>query len=320
MLVERRDGSLWLLVRTAGYGIGQSISIDQGRTWTPVSDWLKQTTSRFFIRRLASGNLLLVKHGGIDERGRGRSHLTAYLSKDDGKTWTGGLLLDERAEVSYPDGTQAPDGTVLVIYDWRRADEKHILMASFTEADILAGRFQSGVARQRVLINQATGINSKPWLRDPRALSLKQHLDGAPLLKRPPAELKPVNGEIRRVEAGQRIFTNRSYTFPDAWPECLRGARFVFSPMDQTEAVCTRPGSVFVLTPAPERNRDSVAETLKQQGFDLAAVPEFVLFLTPEGHLAPGNVCSVYQRQLVAGDRLSFGKWGVVMTQPGQTN
>ena len=33
---------------------------------------------------------------GIDERGAGRKNLTAYLSKDDGENWLGGLLLDER--------------------------------------------------------------------------------------------------------------------------------------------------------------------------------------------------------------------------------
>ena len=29
--------------------------------------------------------------------------MTAYLSGDDGKTWGGGLLLDERERVTYPD-------------------------------------------------------------------------------------------------------------------------------------------------------------------------------------------------------------------------
>ena len=63
---ERRDGSLWMLVRTL-YGIGESTSTDGGRTWSEVapSD-IGHVTSRFFIRRLDSGNLVLVKHGEID--------------------------------------------------------------------------------------------------------------------------------------------------------------------------------------------------------------------------------------------------------------
>ncbi len=50
-------------------------------------------TSRFFVRRLKSGALLLVKHGPLDKRVK-REQLTAFVSDDDGKTWQGGLLLD----------------------------------------------------------------------------------------------------------------------------------------------------------------------------------------------------------------------------------
>ena len=130
MLIQRNDGHLWMLVRTT-YGIGQSVSTDGGRTWPELSpSKIEHTTARFFIRRLQSGNLLLVKHGPIDKR-IGRSHLTAYVSKDDGRTWSGGLLLDERNRVSYPDGQQAADGTIRIIYDFDRTGERHILMATF---------------------------------------------------------------------------------------------------------------------------------------------------------------------------------------------
>lgn len=132
MLVERKDGSVWQLVRTR-YGIGESVSTDAGRTWTPVAPCnVEHTASRFFIRRLRSGNLLLVKHGPIAER-TGRSHLTAYLSKDDGKTWQGGLLLDERRGVSYPDGTQAEDGAIYIIYDYDRSGDKFIYILTTKE-------------------------------------------------------------------------------------------------------------------------------------------------------------------------------------------
>ena len=48
-----------------------------------------------------------------------RSHMTAFVSDDDGATWKGGLLLDER-ESSYPDGIQAEDGTLFIIDDHQR--------------------------------------------------------------------------------------------------------------------------------------------------------------------------------------------------------
>ncbi len=160
MLVQRRDDSWWMLSRTKD-GIWENISTDDGHHWAPgrLSD-IPHINSRFFIRRLASGNLLLVRHGVVPEgskHGAPRSHLTAYLSEDDGLTWKGGLLMDERVGVSYPDGTQMPDGTIHIIYDFNRGTDKQILLATFTEADVMAGEWASPQARQKRLINQATG-------------------------------------------------------------------------------------------------------------------------------------------------------------------
>jgi hypothetical protein len=136
MIVEKKDGSLWMLVRTK-YGIGESYSFDKGKTWTPGRDsGLGGPNSRFFIRRLQSGNLLLVNHLNFT----GRSHLTAMLSEDDGMTWKYKITIDERSQVSYPDGVQAEDGTVYIIYDRERYDAKEILMAVITEEDIRQGR------------------------------------------------------------------------------------------------------------------------------------------------------------------------------------
>lgn len=158
MIVERRDGSLWMLVRTT-YGIGESVSTDRGRTWSPLkpSD-IEHPTARFFIRRLNSGKLLLVKHGPIDKR-TGRSHLTAYVSEDEGKTWKGGLMLDKRSGVSYPDGVQAEDGTIYIIYDYSRTGAREILMARFTERDVLAGECVSEASELRMLVNKAGEVD-----------------------------------------------------------------------------------------------------------------------------------------------------------------
>lgn len=150
MVVERQDGSLWMLVRTT-YGIGESVSHDQGFTWgTGKPTRLGGPNSRFYIRRLRSGRLLLVNHYGF----HGRSHLTAQLSEDDGLTWNEGLLLDERANVSYPDGTEAEDGTIYIVYDRERFSDMEILMAVFTEEDVLAGRCVSPRTKLKVLVEK----------------------------------------------------------------------------------------------------------------------------------------------------------------------
>ena len=153
MLVERKDGSWWVLLRTS-YGIGESVSADKGKTWSPGGDsGIKGPSARFFIRRLRSGKLLLMNHYKFTKR----SHMTASLSDDDGKTWYGHLLLDERKNVSYPDGVEAPDGRIYVIYDRDRYGAKEILMAVFTEEDVAKGKCVSKHGRLKVLVNNAGG-------------------------------------------------------------------------------------------------------------------------------------------------------------------
>lgn len=137
MIVERKDGSLWMLARTLD-GISETTSTDKGHTWTePKPSAIQNCSARFFIRRLASGKLLLVKNGPINVRLPSRTNLKAYLSDDDGLTWSKGLLIDDRASVSYPDGFQAPNGDIHILYDWNRHTDAEILHVKFTEQDIL---------------------------------------------------------------------------------------------------------------------------------------------------------------------------------------
>lgn len=155
MIVERRDGSLWMLARTSK-GVSESFSKDQGRTWSePQLSSIKNLSARFFIRRLTSGNLLLVKNGPTSAFLPRRSSLTAFLSMDDGITWTQGLTLDDRSEVSYPDGFQSPDGTVHILYDWNRHTDAEILLAKFREDDVAAGKLVSSGSAYRMLVNKA---------------------------------------------------------------------------------------------------------------------------------------------------------------------
>lgn len=150
MIVERKDGSLWMLVRTK-YGIGQSFSYDRGATWTPgENSGIGGPGSRFFIRRLRSGNLMIVNHYDFN----GRNNLAARLSQDDGKTWIGHLMLDERSNVSYPDGIQDENGLIYVVYDRERYGAKEILMAKFTEESILKGNVTAKNTELRLIINK----------------------------------------------------------------------------------------------------------------------------------------------------------------------
>lgn len=137
VLLERSDGSLMLAVRTH-YGIGRVASKDDGATWNLVGThhvYRVGPSTRFALRRLRSGRVLLVYH----EAARSRSHLAAYLSDDDGESFHAQLVLDDRSSVSYPDVAESDDGRLWIVYDRERTGAREILLASITEADVLRG-------------------------------------------------------------------------------------------------------------------------------------------------------------------------------------
>ena len=73
--------------------------------------------SRFYIRRLSSGKLLLINTPDPKER----KELHAYLSeRDDGPLFGPGLVLTDSDSVSYPDAVEAPDGLIYCIHDHDR--------------------------------------------------------------------------------------------------------------------------------------------------------------------------------------------------------
>ena len=171
IVVERLDGSLWMLIRTA-YGIASSYSYDGGKTWTPARDsGIKSPSSRFAIRRLRSGRLLMINHHNFT----GRNNLTAFISEDDGKTWPYTLLLDSRERVSYPDFVESEDGYIYLVYDRERgsckkvptldlvmADAREILLSKFTENDVLSGKIVDTGSRLGIVISKLTGHADDP--------------------------------------------------------------------------------------------------------------------------------------------------------------
>jgi predicted neuraminidase len=165
MITELKDGRLWMLIRTSAGVLWQSHSTDKGRTWSEgTATAIKSPGSRFFIRRLASGNLLLVNHDNFT----GRSHLTAQLSTDDGATWNDGLLLDERSGVSYPDGVQDKDGLIWITYDRDRNGTGEILLAKFREEDVVAGNDVSRTVTLKHVISKLDKPSLLPLGWDPK--------------------------------------------------------------------------------------------------------------------------------------------------------
>jgi autotransporter-associated beta strand protein len=225
MIVELSEGSLLMLVRTK-YGIGRSFSSDGGRSWDPVvPSGLPHTPARLYLSRLRSGNLLLVKHGPLEGAPVGRKKLQAYLSKDDGKTWGGGLMIDERS-VSYPDGDQAADGTIYIIHDRERYEQREIILNTFTEEDVIAGNPVSGKARFNMLINRAIGPEV-PWKKDE---AIKASTE-----KTVPATV--AIPENKNVEVWVGRGTGNNWRIPENWADGsfpMSGAKLVFSGTSRT--------------------------------------------------------------------------------------
>jgi hypothetical protein len=63
-------------------------------------------------------------------------------------------MLDERDGVSYPDGFQSPDGTIYISYDHNRSTDGEILLARFTEEDIIAMKLIGPRSKLKMLISR----------------------------------------------------------------------------------------------------------------------------------------------------------------------
>lgn len=138
MVVQTSDsGDMLCFVRGNKRTIYHCKSTDYGATWSQLEPFRltgNTTSSRFYLGRLQSGNLILVMNDN-----RNRLDMTAFISKDGGKSWPHKLLLDARDWVSYPDVDQTPDGTIHVTYDRERTSAKDILYCNFKEEDIIQG-------------------------------------------------------------------------------------------------------------------------------------------------------------------------------------
>ena len=137
-IVQIAEGSrhFMALIRYKG-GMYFSPSNDYGKTWLSLEPFTAAgltTSSRCYLGRLKSGNLILVMNANTT-----RNNMTAFISEDGGHTWPYQLLLDERASVSYPDLDQSSDGLIHVTYDRDRSGAQEINYCSFREEDVISG-------------------------------------------------------------------------------------------------------------------------------------------------------------------------------------
>ena len=294
MIVERRDGSLLMFGRTRT-GIARSESLDGGRTWSPMAPFeIKNPNTRFHLRRLKSGALVLVKNGPLHER-TSREQITVYVSDDDGQTWTGGLVLDGRKNVSYPDLTESADGFLHVVNDFEREKAREIVHHRFTEADVRAGRLVTPGSRLGDLVSRAgtaraprTEWNELPrevrgrkvdlwWQRgdpargeskDARNLVIVQHpvpgreRDGAPLY----VVLHSAGHDaLAALECTRKVHNHDIYAAPDDFYALYLDCR-AYSQADWWWGAKAKTG--FEETPCEKRVIATVRETVARYRID----------------------------------------------------
>ncbi|MDV6032384.1 MAG: exo-alpha-sialidase [Phycisphaera sp. RhM] len=165
MPIIRKDGSLFTFYR-AKDGQKSAESFDGGKTWKLGGYYPMQFSinTKCILKTLPSGRVLLVandvqmkqengrkQYVYTDEHGKerelethktARTRMTAYLSDDDGATFTHRLLLCDEGQISYPSATVGNEGAIYIVYDQGRGviGQHTIFLSKITEQDILAGK------------------------------------------------------------------------------------------------------------------------------------------------------------------------------------
>lgn len=122
-VVELQDGSIMLSCRNETFGGKRVIytTRDLGKTWQPHSTNVNTLNdpacqaSLIAVNSSKYGRLLLFSHP--DSRPKLRNHMSIHVSRDDGKTWSEGLVYDVRECWGYSCLAQVDEETIGVIYE-----------------------------------------------------------------------------------------------------------------------------------------------------------------------------------------------------------
>ncbi len=307
MIIEQADGTLRMLIRT-GYGIEESYSYDGGKTWSDsVLAGISNVASRFYITRLASGSQLMIYNdppSGANER----THMTAALSFDDGKTWPYKLVIDERSNTTYPDAYQDAEGNIYIIYDHGRTATGEILMAKITEKDIVAGKLVTEGSMLRVLVND----NGTTAAMQAFEVEIAETL----------AKVESSDGTMELLAQGSILFSDRSYAVGKYAPSQLIGKGYLKAALNSGATVTvTEDGWLYALTPATGDN--SKTAKLKELGFTMQAT-------LPQGQLS-GELTEeldLLGKEVKAGESYTYDTWAIligdvdipVIVLPGDVN
>jgi len=153
--IVEADGKLYMTIRCED-SIKYSVSEDNGVSWSEPVKLMDHCSSRSYLAKLPSGNFVLV----TNDDAKDRKNMTAFLYDEGFSNLKGKLLLDAKCAVSYPAGHVDTDGRIYVAYDYNRYVEEEIYYASFTEEDILNGKFSENSFTAKLVIKGENGKNT----------------------------------------------------------------------------------------------------------------------------------------------------------------
>ena len=193
-VLERTDGTLWMLMRTQTGFLYESTSTD-GSTWPAAkSSGIRSSTGPPFLLRLRDKRVVLFwnhaemppKVAGQGVYG-GRDALHAAISADEGKTWTGfrEVYRDRFRHqtppktgdrgTAYPYAVQLPDGRIALTSGQGMERRVLVLMdADWLSETTAADKFADGIAQWSVFLGVGPASG---WWRD--RVSGARMVDGA---------------------------------------------------------------------------------------------------------------------------------------------
>jgi hypothetical protein len=122
------------------------------------------------------------------------------------------------------------------------------------------------------------------------------------------AAIEPNGGRIAVLAEGGKMFSDRNHEWsPTRIPPFVRGWNYIVASIHGSEATCTKPGTIYMLTHArePDTWGDSIEKSSTSQGFVRVATIKY-------GD-NEGNVYSVLTKRVKTGERIKWGRFGVLI-------
>lgn len=136
-IIKLKNGDLQVICRSQDEHLISSFSSDEGETWSdPVSLYVPNNNSGTDAVTLSDGrHLLIYNHVKAKQSAyvdKARTPLNLAVS-DDGITWRASAILEDSSigEYSYPSIIQGDDGSVHIVYTWRRKNIRYVKVDPF---------------------------------------------------------------------------------------------------------------------------------------------------------------------------------------------